>query len=113
MKKILLFPLFLLLALVSCKNRTNEKTGEPVINEEVTVPKTYAEISVKEGGRWQGKKYVGDDFRFKNVAYLKAPDSHTDHSYYVRYEGPGWESNKVGYRLYLDWRNAIDIFEKR
>ena len=43
---------------------------------------------------------------------VKVPQEHTDHSWYIRYEGPGWESNKVGYRLYLDWRNAIDIFGK-
>ena len=72
--------------------------------------KTYAEISIKEGGQWKGKKYEGGTF--KNVQDLTLPSTHTDHSYYIRYEGPGWESNKVGYRLYLDWRNAIDIFGK-
>lgn len=74
------------------------------------VTKTYAEISIKEGGKWNDKKYEGGTF--KNVNQLRVPDSHTDHSFYIRYEGPGWESNKVGYRLYLDWRNAIDIFGK-
>ncbi|MFN3754676.1 DUF4861 family protein [Flavobacterium sp.] len=73
-------------------------------------PKTYAEISVKEGGKWVGQKYEGGTF--KNVTSLKVPKSHWDHSFFIRYEGPGWESNKVGYRLYLDWRNAIDIFGK-
>lgn len=72
--------------------------------------KTLAEISVKEGGNWNGRKYEGGTF--KNISELKVPDTHTDHSFYIRYEGPGWESNKVGYRLYLDWRNAIDIFGK-
>jgi Domain of unknown function (DUF4861) len=72
--------------------------------------KSYAEISVKEGGKWVGQKYEGGTF--KNVSSLKVPKSHWDHSFYIRYEGPGWESNKVGYRLYLDWRNAIDIFGK-
>ncbi len=72
--------------------------------------KTYAEISIKEGGEWNGRKYKGG--AFKNVESLRVPDSHTDHSFYIRYEGPGWESNKVGYRLYLDWRNAIDIYGK-
>lgn len=72
--------------------------------------KTYAEISVKEGGKWNGRKYEGGTF--KNVESLKVPANHTDHSWYIRYEGPGWESNKVGYRLYLDWRNAIDIYGK-
>jgi hypothetical protein len=73
--------------------------------------KTYAEISVKEGGKWEGRKYSGGTF--KNVQKLKLAPEHTDHSFDIRYEGPGWESNKIGYRLYLDWRNAIDIFGKK
>jgi hypothetical protein len=28
------------------------------------------------------------------------------------FEGPGWESDLIGYRLYLDGRNAIDVFGK-
>jgi hypothetical protein len=73
--------------------------------------KVYAEVSVKEGGKWEGRKYIGGTF--KNVQKLKLAPEHTDHSFDIRYEGPGWESNKIGYRLYLDWRNAIDIFGKK
>lgn len=73
--------------------------------------KTYAEVSVKEGGKWEGRKYIGGTF--KNVQKLKLAPEHTDHSFDIRYEGPGWESNKIGYRLYLDWRNAIDVFGKK
>jgi hypothetical protein len=73
--------------------------------------KVYAELSVKEGGKWEGRKYIGGTF--KNVQKLKLAPEHTDHSFDIRYEGPGWESNKIGYRLYLDWRNAIDIFGKK
>ncbi len=91
---------FLILSLTSCNS---SKTT-------VGTTKTYAEISVKEGGSWNGNKYDGGIF--KNQNQLRVPDSHTDHSYFIRYEGPGWESNKIGYRLYLDWRNAIDIFGK-
>lgn len=72
--------------------------------------KTYAELSAKEGGKWVGQKYEGGTF--KNVDSLNVPKSNWDHSFFMRYEGPGWESNKIGYRLYLDWRNAIDIFGK-
>jgi hypothetical protein len=72
--------------------------------------KAYAELSIKEGGNWEGRKYIGGTF--KNVDSLDVPKSHWDHSFFIRYEGPGWESNKIGYRLYLDWRNAIDIFGK-
>jgi hypothetical protein len=77
----------------------------------VKIPsKTYAELSIKEGGKWVGQKYEGGTFT--NVSELKVPKSHWDHSYFIRYEGPGWESNKIAYRLYLDWRNCIDIFGK-
>lgn len=77
-------------------------------------PKTqfsYAELSVKEGGKWQGNEYIGGSF--KNVNELTLPAEHTDHSYYIRYEGIGLENNQIGYRLYLDWRNATDIFGKK
>ena len=73
--------------------------------------RTQAEISHKVGGKFEDKKYIGGEF--KNVDYLKLPPEHTDHSFYIRYEGPGWESDKVGYRFYLDWRNATDIFGKK
>lgn len=114
MKHHILATVVVLVVLFSCKE--GPKQTEDFEKEETEMAdsiKTYAEVSIKEGGEWQGRKYLGENFTFKNVAYLKAPDSLTDHSYYVRYEGPGWESNKVGYRLYFDWRNAIDIFGKR
>ncbi|MCX2678396.1 DUF4861 family protein [Galbibacter sp. EGI 63066] len=102
-------------SLIGCKTETKkeEKTEVTVETEEVEkAPKTYAEISVREGGEWVDRKYEGGS-AFKNVESLDVPKEHTDHSYYIRYEGPGWESDKVGYRLYLDWRNAIDIFGKK
>ncbi len=70
----------------------------------------HAELSVKEGGKWVEKKYEGG--KFKSVTSLKVPKSQWDHSDFIRFEGPGWESNKIAYRLYLDWRNGIDIFGK-
>ena len=73
---------------------------------------SYAELSIAQGGQWEKGKYINRT-SFKNTNYLRLPDSHTDHSYFIRYEGPGWESDKVAYRLYLDWRNAIDIFGKK
>lgn len=72
--------------------------------------RTQAEISHKVKGEWKGRKYEGGEF--KNVDYLHVPPEHTDHSWFIRYEGPGWESDLAGYRLYLDWRNATDIFGK-
>ena len=110
MKVVKIILVFLVISLVACKNQEKQKVSESEIKETIETPKTYAEISIKEGGQWVERKYEGGEF--KNVESLKVPQSHTDHSFFIRYEGPGWESNKVGYRLYLDWRNAIDIFGK-
>lgn len=74
-------------------------------------PRTYAELSVKPGDVYFGKRFRGD--KFAKVSYLKIPAIHTDHDALFKYEGPGWESEKVGYRFYLDWRNATDIFGKK
>jgi hypothetical protein len=73
--------------------------------------RTQGILSIKHGGKWEENKYVGGTFR--DIDYLKVPEGHRDHSEFVRFEGPGWESDKVGYRLYLDWRNGIDIFGKK
>ena len=74
-------------------------------------PRTYAELSMKPGNIYYGGKFHGD--KFVNVTKIKVPAIHTDHDALFRYEGPGWESEKVGYRFYLDWRNASDIFGKK
>jgi hypothetical protein len=81
------------------------------IKKNPKAPFSYVELSVKEGGQWEGNKYVGGTF--KNVQELTLPSEHTDHSYDIRYEGIGLENNQIGYRLYLDWRNATDIFGKK
>lgn len=80
--------------------------------ESLNIPKqTQAEISHKTGGEWQEAKYIGGEF--ENVDTLTPPTQYTDHSEWIRYEGPGIESDKVGYRIYLDWRNGFDIFGKK
>jgi hypothetical protein len=75
--------------------------------------RTYAELSKKTGGVWDGKFYKTESKTFQQVDFERVPDVHSDHSRYYRYEGPGWESDKIGYRFYLDWRNAVDIFGKK
>ncbi|KAF0140343.1 MAG: hypothetical protein FD122_2546 [Stygiobacter sp.] len=73
--------------------------------------RTYAEIAMKKNLQHDGKKFRGT--KFTNVNKVKVPAIHTDHDALFKYEGPGWESEKVGYRFYLDWRNASDIFGKK
>jgi len=73
--------------------------------------RTQAELSHKFGGEFKDREYLGG--HFENVQSLRVPAEHTDHSWFIRYEGPGWESDLVGYRFYLDWRNGIDVFGKK
>jgi len=73
--------------------------------------RTYAELSMKTNHVYFDKRFRGN--KFENVTNLKVPSIHTDHDALFKYEGPGWESEKVGYRFYLDWRNATDIFGKK
>ena len=74
--------------------------------------RAHAELSVRTGGEWQDAAYSAEGFSFEEVTSFTSPPQLTDHSYFLRYEGPGWESDQMGYRLYLDWRNAIDVFVK-
>lgn len=73
--------------------------------------RTQAELSHKIGGEWKNREYIGG--QYQTVNSMRVPPEHKDHSWFFRYEGPGWESDKVGYRLYLDQRNAIDVFGKK
>lgn len=75
--------------------------------------RTYAELSHKIGGEFQGNKYEGEDYTWVKPNYMKVDGDFRDHSYYIKYEGPGWESDKVGFRFYLDQRNAVDVFGKK
>lgn len=74
--------------------------------------RTSAEISHKIGGKFVGKKYEGG-FSWVKTNYMRKPDEYTDHSYYIKFEGPGWESDKAAFRFYLDWRNGMDVFAKK
>lgn len=73
--------------------------------------RTYAEIAMKVDYEKIDGKYTGGKFQTFNK--LSVPLDHTDHNALFKYEGPGWESELVGYRLYIDWRNRTDIFGKK
>lgn len=73
--------------------------------------RTYAELSHKTGGQFIGKEYIGG-YSWVKTNSLTLSGSFTDHSYFIKYEGPGWESDRVAFRFYLDNRNAIDVFAK-
>ncbi|UTA48651.1 DUF4861 domain-containing protein [Simiduia sp. 21SJ11W-1] len=73
---------------------------------------TLAELALRVNaitdaeGRLQGGSYVP-------TTKLTLPANHTVGDRLLKYEGIGWESSKIGYRLYFDHRATIDIFGKQ
>jgi hypothetical protein len=51
--------------------------------------------------------------QFEEITNEMVPADHFAHDALYQFEGPGWESERVGYRLYLDDRNRTDIFGKK
>jgi hypothetical protein len=73
--------------------------------------RVFAGLAKKKGDVYYDGKFRGAEFEF--VDKYKVPAIHKDHDALFKCEGPTWESDKVGYRFYLDWRNATDIFGKK
>ena len=70
-----------------------------------------ADLAVQRGGHVE--KGVLQGGRFERVRHLDIPADHKIGDGLIAYEGVGWESDKVAYRLYLDERLVTDIFGKR
>ena len=75
------------------------------------IKQTHAEISIKTDYILQDGYYTGG--QFKNVSEVEIPKNHFAHDALYKFEGPGWESENIGYRFYLDSRNRTDIWGKK
>lgn len=56
------------------------------------------------------KKLTGD---FVSIDSYNVPRGFPPHGYWLKFEGPTWENDHVGYRFYCDERHRFDIFGKR
>lgn len=77
-------------------------------------PQPYAlpSLTVRQGGTLGADRiYTGGSF--VPVTEFDPPDSHWRSDTLIAFEGPGWETDKIGYRLYLDARNVPDIYGKK
>ncbi|MEW6507662.1 MAG: DUF4861 domain-containing protein [Bacteroidota bacterium] len=96
--------------------KENEQKNITIKYGEGIIPKnfpnqTYAELAPKKGNIYRDGKFRGTEF--VPVKFYKVPSFHKDHDALFKYEGPGWESELIGYRFYMDWRNSTDIFGKK
>ncbi len=74
--------------------------------------RSFSMLEVKRGGQFDSKRYVGASGAVR-ATMLKVPAAQEQDSGWATFEGPVWESDRVGYRFYLDDRNLTDIFGKR
>ena len=72
-------------------------------------------LNIQDGGHLEGTAKNGGAIK-GGVFHLRdtftSPPDHFIHDGLIAFEGIGWESDKVAYRLYLDERNVTDIFGK-
>jgi len=81
------------------------------VKNKKTIKLTQAYLGQKTGYEKKEGFFTGG--YFQSVNQTKVPSGHFAHDALYQFEGPGWESEKVGYRLYLDERNRTDIFGKK
>lgn len=73
--------------------------------------RTQADMSIKVDYVFADGKYTKG--RYVRIDSVRVPAVHVDHDALFQHEGPAWESDKVGYRFYLDARNRTDIYGKK
>ena len=56
------------------------------------------------------KKLTGD---YLPLEKYDVPENLNPHGFWLKFEGPTWENDLVGYRVYLDTRNRYDIYGKQ
>lgn len=70
-----------------------------------------AVIGVRRGATYNGQKWAGG--HIEDVDRLDLDVSHVAGDRLTLYDGPAWESGRVAFRIYLDGRNALDLFGKK
>ncbi len=74
-------------------------------------PSVQAVLNVQDGGALRDGVIQGGIFHQRKS--FTVPADHFIHDGLLAFEGVGWESDQVAYRLYLDERMAVDIFGKK
>jgi hypothetical protein len=68
-------------------------------------------LNVQDGGKMEDGLLKGGAFHLRKS--YQVPAEHFIHDGLIAFEGIGWESDKVAYRLYLDERSVTDIYGKK
>ena len=76
-----------------------------------TPSRVQAMVGVRRAATLKDGKWVGG--KIEEVDRLDLDSSHVAGDRLTLYDGPGWESDRIGFRVYLDQRNALDLFGKK
>ena len=87
------------------------KWGDGALSRRAYTKRTQADMSIKVEYEFADGKYMKG--RYVRIDSVRVPAAHVDHDGLFQHEGPAWESDKVGYRFYLDARNRTDIYGKK
>ena len=96
------------------------KAGETTVTFSPDMPpaqprRVLVTLNIQDGGKLEGDPKNGGAIKggaFHLRDQFTSPPDHFIHDGLIAFEGIGWESDKVAYRLYLDQRNVTDIFGK-
>ena len=94
--------------------KAHVKTTVRLVPQAAPLPqRVQAILNIQDGGVLDATDHVvkGGVFHLHNS--YQVPAGHTASDRSIAFEGVGWESDKAAYRLYLDARNAVDLFGKR
>ena len=108
--------LVLLLNLAPNQERVVKIHPLPNGPEPRVISRVQADMAVRVGGEEKltkdGHKVIKGGVLEQREQYTPDAD-HWDHDGTLAHEGPGWESDRVAYRLYLDERAVTDLFAKK
>ncbi len=92
--------------------KAHAKSAIRIVPQLAPLPlRTQAILNVQDGGKLDGKLITGGTFHLRQS--FEIPADHFIHDGLIAFEGLGWESDKVAYRLYLDERSVTDIYGKK
>ena len=92
--------------------KAHARTSVRLMPQAAPLPqRVQATLNIQDGALRVGDKVVGGDYHLHKD--FEVPPDHTGHDGLIAFEGAGWESDRAAYRLYLDARNATDIYGKK
>jgi rhamnogalacturonyl hydrolase YesR len=94
--------------------KAHQKTRVQLVPQAAPLPlRVQAILNIQDGGAADPATHQVRGGTFHLHQSYTVPAGHVFDDQTIAFEGVGWESDKAAYRLYLDDRNAVDLFGKK